>query len=202
MTFSPNSIGSNLASSPDYYRLPWATAPKPVLAAFEKAIAANEAHDEATINEQTAKIEAKAAQAKYDIDATESVRKTGKLPASDEKEISNYRLKAAEQDVHTALMAKHAAEGVLGGLLNEESTRDAWLAAMEKQLEADKKLLGEKATEVIELTNRIQQAASYSTFLVVWPHYGAPALDVNNYVSKTIDAALNTRLHQKPVAES
>ena len=199
MTFQPSQIGGNIAAAPDYHRLPWANAPKALRAAFEKALDAKAANDEASVNKQAAKIESEIAKAKYDVDATESVRTSGKLPDSDEKEIANYRLMAAEQDVHTTYMAQLSAESELGALLDIESNRDVWREAMEKQLVADQKELADKAGVVIDLTNRIQQLSSYATFLSVWPHYGAPAIEQSNYVAKTIDQALNTKLAIKPV---
>ena len=197
--FLPSQIASNVTGGPEYFRMPWEVAPKVLQDAFKNALEKIEATSAAATELQITKDEAEFAKLKWDAQAKELVRADKALPSRDETDRANLKVIIAEENLNTATIAQNEAEHDLGQLLNQDELRAEWREAMQKQLEADQKNLEAKSVEVIRLTERIQQLQSFSTWSGVWPHYGTPEIDQNNYVARTIQEALNAKLWTQPL---
>jgi hypothetical protein len=198
MVFLPEQIASNLLSGPEFHRMPWDVAPTDLKEAFTKALEAKEMASAATVHLQITKHEAEIIKNEWDAEARELVREDKPLPSRDSTDRANFKVINAQEDLEQAETVAREAEFQLGVSLNKPELRTEWQEAMQKQLDADKKILEAKSVEVIRVTNRIQQLQSFSNCMGVWPHYGAPEIDQNNYVSVTIQEALNAKLWQQP----
>lgn len=200
--FTPNQIAGNITSLSEENLLPLTVAPKNVRDAFAAVRQAQRAVGEAAVEKSAAEISVEQARIEYETKAIEQVRADKPMPSREELDRAELKVKIAQQDIPAAELAQLSAEAKLAAILNTDETRDKWREAMQTQLEADQAKLSKVATEVIQLTNRINQLRSFSIWAGVWPYAGSPTIDSQHVVARALDEVLNATLWVKPMPEA